>query len=150
MLRVRLWVFEGIGLISLDSLFFFIGWEGRGMGGDSTILSQLMVLIEDRREKMPPDSYTTRLLEGDLLESVARIGAKIREEADELIEAAAVPEDRAHVVHEAADLVFHLLVMLARCDVPLADVEAELARRFGTSGLQEKASRTKNENDGGP
>ena len=48
---------------------------------------------------------------------------------------------RAHLTHEAADLIYHLFVMLAARDVALDDVEAELARRFGVSGLDEKASR---------
>ncbi len=51
------------------------------------------------------------------------------------------PAGQEHLVREAADLVYHLLVMLALRDVPLADVEAELARRFGISGLDEKESR---------
>ena len=60
-----------------------------------------------------------------------------------MVEAAAntAADNRPAVTHEAADLVYHLLVMLAECDVSLGDVERELARRFGTSGLEEKASR---------
>ena len=78
------------------------------------------------------------LLDGGL----DRIGMKVREEAGELLRAARLAdEDPQAVVHEAADLVYHLLVLLVYCEVPLADVEAELARRFGTSGLAEKASR---------
>ena len=52
----------------------------------------------------------------------------------------------AHIVHEAADAVYHLLVLLAFSNVDLAEVEAELAGRFGISGLEEKAGRNK---DGG-
>ncbi len=108
------------------------------MSHDATILSRLMAVIEDRRANRPPQSYTTKLLEG----GAEAIAAKIREEAEELIEAARrtdrVPQD---VIHEAADLIYHLWVMLAFCDVKLADVEAELTRRFGTSGLDEKGSR---------
>ena len=49
---------------------------------------------------------------------------------------------RAHLVHEAADLLYHSMVMLANYDLGLTEVEAELRRRFGTSGFEEKASRT--------
>ena len=51
------------------------------------------------------------------------------------------PQGREHLVREAADLIYHLLVMLAHGDVPLTEVEAELARRFGISGLDEKEGR---------
>jgi len=72
---------------------------------------------------------------------------KVIEEAAEVVEAAgeAGDEGRQHLVCEAADLLYHLLVMLAHRDVRLEEVEAELARRFGISGLEEKASRGKNE-----
>ena len=53
----------------------------------------------------------------------------------------AVKGDRAKLTAEAADVIYHLLVMLAARDVTLADVEAELARREGTSGIAEKAAR---------
>ncbi len=109
------------------------------MPGNATILTQLMSVIEDRKRNPPERSYTTRLFAG----GVSKIGDKLREETDELIEAADEPEDQrsGHVVHEAADLLYHLLVMLAHCDVPLSDVEDVLAQRFGISGLDEKASR---------
>ena len=68
-------------------------------------------------------------------------GAKVTEEADELVRAAA-GEDDDLVVAEAADLVYHMLVLLACRDVPLAAIEEELAQRFGVSGLVEKAART--------
>jgi phosphoribosyl-ATP pyrophosphohydrolase len=109
------------------------------MKDPSTVLFRLMQLIEDRRANRPQNSYTTQLLEG----GTEALAAKLREETAELIAAAqtaaAAPEN---VVHEAADVFYHLLVMLAHCQVPLADVEAELARRFGTSGLEEKARRS--------
>jgi len=70
------------------------------------------------------------------------ISAKIAEEAGELLEA--LPEgDAAHTAHEAADLVFHVLVGLEAASVPLDAVFAELRRRFGISGIDEKASRGK-------
>ncbi len=106
------------------------------MGNDSSILRQLASVIEDRRRNRPPDSYTTKLFDG----GVDTIGAKILEEAAEVVEAAGEPDA---LTHEAADLIYHLLVLLAHGGVTLADVEAELARRFGISGLEEKASRGK-------
>jgi len=108
------------------------------MKPSGSILRRLMRVIEDRKVERPPDSYTTRLLDG----GATVVGAKLREEADELVEAAFDPvPDRRQVVHEAADLIYHLLVLLAAADVKLDDVETELQRRFGTSGLAEKASR---------
>lgn len=107
------------------------------------VLTRLMALIHQRRLTRPAHSYTTQLLEG----GIERIGAKVLEESGELVEAAALPTPQrlARTVHEAADLVYHMLVLLAACDVDLADVERELARRFGVSGLDEKASREKPE-----
>lgn len=98
-----------------------------------------MAVIEDRKAKRPEKSYTTRLFAG----GVPEIGAKIVEEAAEVVDAAAEPGDagRAHTVAEAGDLVYHLFVLLASRDISLAELETELARRFGISGLDEKASR---------
>jgi phosphoribosyl-ATP pyrophosphohydrolase len=105
----------------------------------SPVLAQLMAVIEDRKRMLPEKSYTTRLFAG----GASKIGEKIIEEAAEVVEAAGEPgeEGRLHLVREAADLVYHLFVMLGHRDVRLAEVEAELARRFGISGLDEKASR---------
>lgn len=109
------------------------------MSDDQGVFSQLMAVIEDRKRARPANSYTVQLFDG----GVDAIGAKVREEAGELIEAARqlTPDSRAAVIHEAADLVYHLLVLLAHCDVRLPDVEAELRKRFGISGLEEKAAR---------
>ena len=98
-----------------------------------------MAVIEDRKAKRPEKSYTTRLFEG----GVDEIGRKIIEEAAEVVAAADEPGDdgRSHTIREAADLIYHLMVMLGYRDIPLAEVEAELARRFGISGLDEKAAR---------
>jgi phosphoribosyl-ATP pyrophosphohydrolase len=103
------------------------------------ILSRLMAIIEDRKANPPPISYTTSLFAG----GVGKIGEKIREEAAEVVSAADEPGDagRVHLIHEAADLVYHLFVMLGHREIKLAEVEAELARRFGISGLDEKAAR---------
>jgi len=102
-------------------------------------LARLMQTLTERAEKRPSGSYTTKLLEG----GTAKIGEKIREEANELIEAADESGDsgREHFIYEAGDLLFHTLVLLAHKSVTLDEVAAELARREGTSGLAEKASR---------
>jgi phosphoribosyl-ATP pyrophosphohydrolase len=98
-----------------------------------------MGVIESRRDNPPERSYTTSLFAG----GVGKIGGKISEEAAEVVEAAAEPDEagRMHLVHEAADLVYHLLVMMAHRGVALDQLEAELAGRFGVSGLEEKAAR---------
>ena len=107
---------------------------------NASILPELMNVIAAR--KANPDagkSYVAALLAG----GVRKIGGKIVEEAAEVVEAAdeAGPAGRAHLVHEVADLVFHALVLLGLKDVPWAEVEAELSRRFGVSGIDEKAAR---------
>lgn len=108
---------------------------------ENDVFSRLMQVIEERKANPPEKSYTTSLFQG----GVDKIGGKIVEEAAEVVEAAGEPVDtrQAHVVHEAADLMYHLFVLLGHCDIPLAQVEAELARRFGISGLDEKAAREK-------
>jgi len=72
---------------------------------------------------------------------VPATGAKVNEEAGELV-VAADRETDDRVVSEAADLVYHMLVLLACRGVELSQVEDELARRFGISGLDEKAARS--------
>jgi phosphoribosyl-ATP pyrophosphohydrolase len=109
------------------------------MSPSESILAQLTAVLEDRRANRPAGSYTTQLFAG----GVEKIGRKIHEEAGEVAEAAGEPgeEGRLHLVREAADLLYHLMVMLTHRDTRLAEVEAELGRRFGVSGLEEKASR---------
>lgn len=111
------------------------------MPASDSIFARLMQVIADRKREPSARSYTASLLAG----GVEKIGAKVREEAAEVVEAAAEtgPEGQAHFVHEAADLLFHLFVLLGYKDTPLEDVETELERRFGTSGLAEKAARPK-------
>lgn len=110
---------------------------------DSSVLMQLMRTIQDRKANPPERSYTTKLFQG----GVPKIGEKIVEEAAEVVEAAAEavdasdPNGRDHLIYEAADLIYHLFVMLGHCDIELSEVEAELAKRFGISGLDEKESR---------
>ncbi len=109
------------------------------MSDDLHALAALAATIESRKSASPDSSYTAKLLHAGL----EKIGRKVMEEAGELVEAAGEPGDegREHTVYEAGDLFYHALVLLAHRGIPLAEVEAELARRFGTSGLVEKASR---------
>jgi phosphoribosyl-ATP pyrophosphohydrolase len=106
---------------------------------DEPTLHRLMATIESRKAANQDKSYTSSLLAG----GVAKIARKITEESAEVVEAASEPgaDGQAHLVREAADLLYHLLVLLACRDVTWADVEAELARREGVSGLEEKAAR---------
>jgi phosphoribosyl-ATP pyrophosphohydrolase len=103
-------------------------------------LDELELTIAQRRAAGNTDlSYTARLLTG----GVEKIGAKVMEEAAEVVEAAGEPgeEGRQHTIREAGDVLYHLLVLLAARDVKFSEVEGELARRFKMSGLKEKASR---------
>jgi len=102
------------------------------------VLVSLEQALERRRSASAERSYTRSLLDG----GAPKIGDKLREEADELARALADESDE-RVCSEAADLVYHLMVGLLHRDVPLADVEAELAKRFGVSGHDEKAARKK-------
>lgn len=106
---------------------------------DSAPLVKLERTIQARAKKPNPKSYTSQLLTG----GVSKIGAKIIEEAAEVVEAAGEPGDagREHFIREVGDLMYHLLVLMCHKNCDLFDVEAELARRFGVSGLAEKASR---------
>ncbi|MCE9603855.1 MAG: phosphoribosyl-ATP diphosphatase [Planctomycetia bacterium] len=109
------------------------------MSDVSDVLAKLMQTIEDRKANPSATSYTSKLLAA----GVPKIGLKITEEATEVVEAAGEPDDagRSHFVYECADLVYHLFVMMAHRGVALAELEAELGRRFGLSGLAEKAAR---------
>ena len=100
-------------------------------------LERLFATIEARRGADPDSSWTAKLL----AKGPEKCAEKFGEEAVEAI-IEAVKGDRDRLTAEAADVLYHLLVMLAARDVTLGDVEAELARRAGTSGLTEKASRT--------
>jgi len=100
------------------------------------ILAQLAATIEARKTADADTSWTARLL----ARGPEKCAEKFGEEAVEAI-IAAVKGDRAGLIGEAADVVYHLLVMCAARDVSLADIEAELARRAAESGLAEKAGR---------
>ena len=99
-------------------------------------LDDLAALIAARAAADPETSWTAKLLS----KGPEKCAEKFGEEAVEAI-IEAVKGDRAALTSEAADVLFHLMVMLQSLDVPLSDVMAELARRQGTSGIAEKAAR---------
>lgn len=102
----------------------------------TTFLEELEREIDARKQSVGAKSYTRYLLDG----GAERIGAKLREEADELARAIE-GESAERVASEAADVLYHALVGLASRGVTLRDVIAKLAERSGTSGHEEKASR---------
>ena len=104
----------------------------------SDILLRLSNTIALRRNAEPASSHTAALLNM----GAAKCAEKFGEEAIEAI-IEATRGDRVALTREAADVVYHLLVMLASHNLTLADVMAELERREGTSGIAEKAARAK-------
>ncbi len=102
----------------------------------SPTFPRLWAELEARREASTDKSYTRALLE----QGAAKIAAKVREEADELGRALESESD-ARVISESGDVIYHLLVGLLLRKLSLRDVQVELARRFGTSGHEEKARR---------
>ena len=101
-------------------------------------LHDLAARVHERAGASAETSYTRKLLDG----GVERCAKKLGEEAVETI-LAAVGEDRDRVISEAADLLYHLLVVLEARDITLTEVEAALAQRVGMSGLEEKAARSR-------
>jgi phosphoribosyl-ATP pyrophosphohydrolase len=104
------------------------------LSGDT--LSRLEATIAARRAADPESSYVAKLN----AKGIGKIAQKLGEEATETV-IAALTQDRKELVGEAADLLFHLFVLLGAKDVPFAEVLAELDRREGVSGIAEKASR---------
>jgi phosphoribosyl-ATP pyrophosphohydrolase len=100
-------------------------------------LSKLETTIRARRGADPSSSYVASLF----AKGRAKIAQKLGEEAVETL-IAAMQGDSQEVTKEAADLLFHLLILLADQDIPLADILAELERREGVSGIAEKAARS--------
>lgn len=110
------------------------------MSVDASQLDALHALIAARKETGADQSYTMTLLAG----GPALCARKFGEEAVETI-VAALAGDRANLVSESADFLYHWLVLLTALDVSPEEVYAELARREGRSGLDEKAARKKPE-----
>jgi phosphoribosyl-ATP pyrophosphohydrolase len=107
-----------------------------GTAMSSFTLHDLERRVQERAKASAEVSYTRKLLD----RGVAQCAKKLGEEAIETV-LAAVGEDRDRLTAEAADLVYHLLVLLHARGITLADVEAVLAERTRQSGLDEKASR---------
>ena len=101
-------------------------------------LSDLEKRVQERAKASAAESYTRALID----KGVAHCAKKLGEEAFETA-IAAVQEDKGRLVSEAADLLYHLLVLLEARGVTLAEVEAELAKRTAQSGHEEKASRAR-------
>ena len=99
-------------------------------------LADLERIIAERAGSGDPQSWTAKLVAGGMDKAAKKLG----EEAVETV-IAAVGEDRAALVSESADLVYHWLVVLALAGVPLSEVMGELERRTGRSGVAEKAAR---------
>jgi phosphoribosyl-ATP pyrophosphohydrolase len=103
----------------------------------SDILKQLEQILEQRKTEDPKSSYVASLHAKGLDTILKKIG----EEATETV-IAAKSDDKEQIIYEMADLWFHTLVLLSQQNLSSDDVLAELERRFGLSGLEEKASRT--------
>lgn len=107
-----------------------------GSAHTSDIIQQLTQVLAARREADPTSSYVAGLY----AKGMQAMLAKVEEESGEVLDAARNGDD-AHLIHEVADLWFHTTVMLIHRGLDPQQVLAELQRRFGTSGLDEKASR---------
>lgn len=106
------------------------------MNSNDDILQAVYRVIIERKTQSAADSYTASLMN----KGIDKILKKVGEEATEVI-IASKGGKRDEIVYETADLLFHLLVMLGYHDIPVEEVYDELRRRFGTSGIVEKASR---------
>ena len=109
----------------------------------SEILDELFEIIETRKHGDDEASYTAKLFS----KGPAIIGRKLNEESVEALIAAA-QDNPSELAQEAADVIYHLLVLLASLDVSLGEVLDVLAKRQGVSGLEEKASRRAAEHKG--
>lgn len=99
-------------------------------------LTDLEATVRVRAMASPENSYTAKLLK----DGVTRAAKKFGEEAVELV-IASLGDDRSEIIKEAADVLYHMLVVLHGSKVPLSEVMAELAYRTSQTGLAEKASR---------
>ena len=102
------------------------------------VLSILEEILEQRKSASAENSYVASLYN----KGTDQILEKIREESAEVI-MAAKGDGNDKIIHEVADLWFHVLVLLRYKNISISDIETELARRFGISGLEEKRNRSK-------
>jgi phosphoribosyl-ATP pyrophosphohydrolase/phosphoribosyl-AMP cyclohydrolase len=111
---------------------------GNAPANDTHVLAGLESVLRQRRDSASAEkSYTKSLLDGGFAKIVAKIAEEQRELTDELDGG-----DDSAVIHETADLLFHMMVGLVARDIPLDAVWRELGRRFGVSGHEEKAARS--------
>ena len=96
------------------------------MNDDADVIDDVFAVIEDRKENLPEDSYTTSLFTHEKGENA--VLEKLGEETTELI-LAAKDDDREEIAYESADIVYHLLVLLSMKEMDLDDLRAELAER---------------------
>ncbi|TCR90265.1 phosphoribosyl-ATP diphosphatase [Rhizobium sp. BK376] len=99
-------------------------------------LSDLEQIVDKRSKASPEESWTAKLYAAGQSKAAKKLG----EEAVEAV-MAAVTNDRENLTYEAADLLYHLMVVLKIADIPLQNVMSELERRTTQSGLEEKAKR---------
>lgn len=114
------------------------------MSDVGNVLQELDSVLQQRRSADPGESYIASLYAaGDdaVLAKVSEESAEFVEAAAEFLSGARSAEQRAHLVHEAADLWFHSLVALAHSGLDSGDILQELQARFGTSGHEEKRAR---------
>ncbi len=106
----------------------------------NNIFAQLEKVIEQRMQQSPDKSYVSQLNHKGMDSILKKIG----EEATEVAIAAKGDEyqsDKNAIIYESCDLIFHLMVLLANKGIKMDEIQVELERRFGVSGLEEKASR---------
>jgi len=103
---------------------------------EEDIFYRLFKVLEERKNASPDTSYVARLIN----KGTVKINSKIVEESIEVCQAA-LEDDREHLVYEICDLLFHTFVMASYREITIDDIKKEFERRFGTSGLEEKAGR---------
>ena len=106
----------------------------------SDVIEKLFDVLEMRKRDSIESSYTASLYQ----KGVKKINSKIMEEAGEVC-LAAEENNKEHLVYEICDLLYHTFVQASYNDISFSDLEKELGRRFGTSGLDEKNSRINND-----
>ena len=109
---------------------------------ETDIFNRLFDVIEERKKSSPESSYVAKLM----FKGTEKINSKIIEEANEVCEAALEP-DKNHLLYEICDLMFHTFVLASYKNISIDEIISEFVRRFGTSGLAEKAGRDKNESE---
>ena len=109
--------------------------EPKSEDANGTILDMLYEMVLKRKRDPQADSYVASLLKG----GDDRILKKVTEEAGEVL-LAVKNHNKEEIVYEVADLLFHTIVALGHCGIPVTDIQQELGRRFGQSGLKSKSS----------